>query len=552
MKPARPKTLHIADLFCGAGGTSTGALIALQKLGVPSKLTAINHWPVAIATHTANHADARHLCTSIDDVNPRNLYQPGQLDVLWASPECTHHSRARGGKPMHDQSRATAWCVTRWAEALLPGIIFVENVPEFLEWGPLGTNGRPLKTKKGHTFRAWVGVLESLGYRVEWRILCAADFGAPTTRERLFVQAVRGRRPIRWPQRTHASLKELEAMRQQGDLFGHGTTLKPWKAAREIIDWTLPGRWLDEMPGKAQYNGLPLSPKTLKRIHAGLKKYGLKHFIVPGQTGENRVRDIEKPLQTVTTESRGIGFVSPYIVPIDHTGRGAVRVNDIDKPLSTVTTEARHAIVAPYLVEMRGTQPNQLDNSGKSLDSPLSTLTAGGVHHNLIEPFLIPTAHGGGHERGGSIEAPLPTICGNRGEQAVIEPHLLPQHSCGILRPVSEPAPTIATAGAIAFVQPFLTKFYGTASAASLDEPVDTITTKDRFALVCPTVEINGARYQVRLRWRMLQPHELAQGQSFPASYQFTGTKTDAVKQIGNAVPPAIAEALINAHFSIP
>lgn len=508
----KAKTLKIADLFCGAGGTSTGAIQAARRAGYKVDVTAINHWQVAVATHSTNHPEARHLCTSIDDVNPRTLYRMGELDVLWASPECTHHSRARGGRPMQDQSRATAWCVTRWAEALLPGIIFVENVPEFMDWGPLGTNGRPLITKRGATFRAWVGVLESLGYRVEWRVLCAADYGAPTTRERLFVQAVRGRRRITWPARTHAPAAEIERLRRENDLFG--LSLQPWRAAREIIDWSMPGRWLDEMPGKPQYDGLPLSPKTLRRIYAGLKRYGLKGFIIPSQTGENRTRGLDKPLQTVTTESRGIGLVEPYIVPIDHTGNGRIAVNDIDKPLSTVTTEARHALVCPYLVELRGTSQAQVERSGRSLQKPLSTITAGGGHHLLVEP------------------------------------HLLPQQSDGRLRPVSEPCPTVATAGAIALVQPYLTKFNGTGGGRPLDTPLDTVTTKDRFGLVMPTVVLDGQTYRVRLRWRMLQPHELAAGQSFPVGYKFAGTKTDAVKQIGNAVPPELAAALLSAHLT--
>lgn len=619
------KTLQIADLFCGAGGTSTGARLAAERAGYKVKITAINHWSVAVATHTANHPSARHRCTNIDDVDPRKLFTPGQLDVLWASPECTHHSRARGGKPMHDQSRATAWCVTRWAEALLPGVIFIENVPEFLDWGPLGTNGRPMVSKRGATFRAWVGVLESLGYKVDHRVLCAADFGAPTTRSRLFVQAVRGHRKISWPERTHAPAAEIERLKEQHDLFGM-QHLKPWVAARDIIDWSLPGRWLDEMPGKAQYDGLPLSPKTLARIHAGLMRYGLKGFIVPGQTGKDRVRSLDKPLQTITTESRGIGFVKPfivphfgerpgqqprahdvnsplpavtgqgagslvepfivehigtaapqiqgsgkdindplstirtsgghhslvepYIVPIDHTGNGQIAVNDINQPLSTVTTEARHCLVDPYLIEVAHGDGCGRGNSGreKSLDKPLGSLPCTN-RFALAQPFIISTAHGGTGERSASVETPLRTICGNRGEEALIEPHLLPQHTCGLLRPVSAPVPTIATAGAIALVEPYLTKFYGTAEAATVDAPLDTITCKDRFGLVQPQVVIDGTTYTIRLRWRMLQPHELAAGMSFPKDYQFTGTKTDTVKQIGNAVCPEVAAALQSCHL---
>jgi DNA (cytosine-5)-methyltransferase 1 len=233
----KKKALKIADLFSGAGGTSTGAVEAIRALGYEAQLTAINHWDVAIATHSKNHPNARHLCTSIDDINPRHLFKEGELEILWASPECTHHSTARGGKPINDQSRATAWCVIRWAEALRPNIILVENVPEFETWGPIGSNNRPLKSKKGEIFRSWVANLEAIGYRVNWQILQAADYGDPTTRRRLFVQAVRGRKKIVWPNPMYAPAEE-------SDLLG---TRKAWRTARDhVIDWSLPGKSIFE------------------------------------------------------------------------------------------------------------------------------------------------------------------------------------------------------------------------------------------------------------------------------------------------------------------
>jgi DNA (cytosine-5)-methyltransferase 1 len=202
------KRIKAADLFCGAGGTSTGLVDACREMGYEVDLTAVNHWQRAVDTHSANHPTARHFCASLDSLNPRDLFGEGELNILWASPECTHHSIARGGKPVSDQSRATAWCVIRWAEALRPDVILVENVKEFESWGPIGTNGRPMGSRKGEIFRAWVSALESIGYKVGWRVLCAADFGDPTTRRRLFVQAVRGRRKIVWPEPTHGPVSE--------------------------------------------------------------------------------------------------------------------------------------------------------------------------------------------------------------------------------------------------------------------------------------------------------------------------------------------------------
>lgn len=444
-------TYQIADLFCGAGGTSTGAVEAASALGYQPLLTAINHWEVAVATHSANHPGARHLCASLDSLNPRDLFAEGGLNLLWASPECTHHSIARGGRPVSDQSRATAWCVVRWAEALRPPTILVENVPEFESWGAVGSNGRPLKTKRGATFLAWVGALESLGYRVDWRILCAADYGDPTTRRRLFVQAQRGRRKIVWPEPTHAPAADT-------DLLG---SRQPWVAARDIIDWDLPGQSIYERKR-------PLSPKTLARIEAGLKKFGLR----------------------------------PVIQTMEHGG------------------------------------------SVRSVDQPLRTITAGGIHYGLAEPFLVETAHGG-DRAARSLDRPLPTVAGNRGDLALIEPALLPQQSDGRLRPVSEPTPTVSTAGAIALVEPFLVSYYGNGEARPIGRPLDTVTTKDRLGLVRPVVEWNGRQYFLDIRFRMLQPHELAAAQGFPPDYEFAGNKTQVVKQIGNAVPRRLARAIV-------
>lgn len=416
---------QIADLFCGAGGTSTGALRAAREAGLRPSLTAVNHWPRAIETHTANHPEARHLCTSIDAIDPRSLFKLGELDLLLASPECMHHSVARGGRPVNDQSRATAWCVTRWAEALQPGAILVENVPEFLDWAPIGTNGRPLKSQRGAVFQGWVAALRALGYSVDWRILCAADYGDPTSRRRLFVQAVRGRRKIRWPERTHGATG--------ADSF----PVKPYRTAREVINWHHPSRSIYDPKRR------PLSPNTLRRIEIGLRRYGLGAFLVPQQS-RHETRSVDRPLQTVTGTATGEGLAQPY------------------------------------LVKLRGTSEDQIEkHSGQSVDVPLPTITAGGGHIGLCEPFLTP--------------------------------------------------------------------FYGSSGAVSVDEPLDTVTCKDRFGLVQPRLLIDGEEYLLDVHFRMLQPDELSRAQGFPDDYRFAGTKTEIVKQIGNAVPCGLARALVSA-----
>jgi DNA (cytosine-5)-methyltransferase 1 len=529
----KARDIQIADLFCGAGGTSTGAVEAAELLGYRPKLTAINHWDTAIATHTANHPRATHLLTAIDNVNPRDLYSPGELDLLWASPECTHHSVARGGKPINEQSRATAWCVVRWADAVQPAAILVENVPEFISWGGIGSNGRPLKCKRGKTFIAWITALESLGYRVDWRVLCAADYGDPTTRKRLFIQAVRGHRKIIWPEPTHAKNPGT------GEMF---EIRKPWVAAREIIDWNLEGQSIYERKR-------PLSSKTMRRIYTGLTKFGLRPFIIP-QQGDG-LRSTEKPAPVVTTIFRiglaepfiiGAGgpartgepqsvdsplrsvltkeqraLVSPFLIQTDQTGSNGDCVKPITKPLGAVVTKQNVALCEPFIVKLRGGEETHLDkSSAKPIDEPVPSLTTG-RNVALAQPFLVPSF----------------------GEREGQEPRY---HS------VDAPLPTVAATGHIAVAEPFLIKFYGAATGAqSVKEPLDTVTAKDRHALVRPIVQIDGQKYVLDIRFRMLQPHELAGAQGFPRDYKFTGTKTEQVKLIGNAVPRRLARAIVYA-----
>jgi DNA (cytosine-5)-methyltransferase 1 len=413
--------LVAVDLFCGAGGTSTGLYRACHATGKRVDLLAVNHWPRAIATHRANYPGARHICDRLESIRPEDAIPGGKVDILAASPECTHHSLARGGKPTTDQQRSSAWLILRWLETLKVDNLLIENVREFRDWGPVGANGKPLKSKKGETYRAWLNAVRSFGYTVEDRLLNAADFGDPTTRQRLFILARKGKRPIRWPDPTHGS---------PDNLYG----LLPYRTAREIIDWTLKGESIFTRKR-------PLAPATLARIAAGLKKYG----------GVN---------------------------------------------------------AKPFLVMLYGT------NNARDIDRPMPTITGGGNHTGLAEPFLI--KYHGNHK--GKTD----------GEKRVHD--------------IDGPIPTLDTSNRFGLVDPFLIKYYGAGNGvSSTDDPVPTITTKDRFGLV----EISG-KYQIDIRFRMLQPHELAAAMSFD-NYIFTGTKTEKIKQIGNAVPVRIAESLVRA-----
>lgn len=446
------RVLRIADLFSGAGGASTGIAAACRRNGVRYELAAVNHWPVAIASHKLNHPEAVHKCADLESISPREVVPSGDLDILWASPECIFHSKARGGKPVDDQRRVSAWCVARWAETLHPKTIMVENVEEFAAWGPLRADMRPDKRRAGETFKAWCNSIASMGYTLDSRVLCGADYGAPTSRRRLFVQAWRGKTPVTWPAPTRSENGE--------------NGLAKWRAVRECIDW-------NDVGPSIFTRKRPLCQNTLKRIFRGLVKFGLQDYIVAWDNAS--AASSEWP---------------------------------ITRPLRTVTTKARHGVVSPLLVELRGTSEWHLRNSAKSVDAPLATVTAGGIHAGLLTPFLIP------------------------------------QHSGGAPRSVEKPSPTVCAAGAIGVVTPMLVKYYGSGVCASVDEPLDTVTAKARFGLVMPIVEKDGQLYRLDLRFRMLQPAELSAATGFPEEYKFTGTKADHVTQIGNAVPPAFSETL--------
>jgi len=451
-------TIYAADLFCGAGGSSTGLIHAARERGLQLDLLAVNHWSVAVDTHSRNHPWARHLCADLSSVDPSKVIPSGKLDLLIASPECTHHSIARGGKPCSDQSRASAWHVLHWVERLRVDGVLIENVREFEGWGPLLTKnirfngktyreGRPDPRRKGETFGAFMTALKSLGYEVDHRILNAADYGEATCRRRLFIQAVRRGKPV-WPNETHAGR---------------------WRPAREIIDWTLRGE-------SVLNRKRPLAPRTLDRIEAGLRKFGGEPFIAvlrgtdPSHI-ESCSKPVSEPLGTITAGGMHAALCEPFMVAY-HAGKGRndPRVHSIEQPIPTQTTENRFG---------------------------------------LCQPFVVQVAHvGGDKSRVRSVEDPLPTIpAGHRGELAVCEP--------------------------------FITKYYGTAKGARpVTEPLETITAKDRFALVEPT--------KMDICFRMLQPHELAAAMGFDA-YEFCGTKTDQVKQIGNAVSVREAKAICGA-----
>jgi len=375
----------VVDLFAGGGGASSGIE---QAIGRPVDV-AINHNAEAISLHTVNHPQTRHYCSDVFEVDPVEATQGRKVGLLWASPACTHFSKARGGKPVKKQERSLAWVVVKWAKAVRPRVIFLENVEEFVHWTNVTADQKPCPQSKGKTFALWVESLRSLGYKVEWRELRACDFGAPTIRKRLFVVARCDGQPIIWPQPTHGDPKKIKK-----------TKLKPWRAAAECIDWSIPCPSIFNRKK-------PLADNTLRRIAKGIVRYVLKNpvpFIISANHTADyyqyfRGQEISAPLGTVTT-TPGYALVSAFLAK----HYGGIVGSDLHHPLGTVTTVDHHSLVTASLSSLYGT-----NQSSRSLDAPLPTVTTcGGGNQAHVAALLVKYY---GNERGGvSLTDPMHTI----------------------------------------------------------------------------------------------------------------------------------------------
>ncbi len=497
----------IVDSFAGGGGASTGIETAL---GRPVDI-AINHDAEAIAMHAINHPRTRHYQSNVWDVDPVEACGRNPVELMWLSPDCTYHSKARGGKPHRHRDparrrRGLAWVAVRWAKAVRPRVIALENVEEFADWGPLDDSGRPCPLRRGLTFRRFVRSLENVGYTVDWRELRACDYGAPTIRKRLFLVARCDGLPIAWPDSTHAPPDHPAVLAGR---------MSPWRTAAECIDWSIPCPSIFERER-------PLAEATQRRIAAGIRRFVLDAadpFIVPitHTTAGDRAHAIDEPLLTITTAKGGeLALVAPTLIQTGYGEREgqAPRVPGLHKPLGTVVDGQKHALVAAFLAKHYGGN----ETPGWPVSSPISTLTTQDHHH-------------------------------------LVTSHLLKLHgSSRVGQSMDEPTPTIRAQGThLAEVRAFLCKFYGNdRHGAGLREPTPTVTTKDRLGLVT----VAGDEYAiVDIGMRMLQPRELFTAQGFPADYiiefEHDGRplpKTAQVRMCGNSVAPPVVTALVRAN----
>ena len=529
----------IVDLFAGGGGASQGIY---QALGRHPDI-AINHDEDAVAVHTRNHPSTEHFCASVWVVKPEVACAGRPVGLLWASPDCRHFSRAAGGRPKWGKVRSLPGVVSTWATRVKPRVILVENVGEMIGLGPLLADGTPCPKRIGRSFNQWVGRLRGLGYAVQWRELCAADYGAPTIRTRLVVQARCDGVPIVWPAPSHS---------KSPSLFAPGR----WRPAADCIDFSIPCPSIFTRKR-------PLKDATMRRIAQGIQRYVL-------------------------------GSPDPFIIKFQQNSVG----QPTSDPLHTVMAGAtRFGLVAPHVSTFYGT------STGQDATAPLGSITAQGEHHAVVSAFLAPITHTG-ENRGSAVTAPLPTItCAHRGEQALISAVLggcggraaqspprpvtapfgtmttkadsvlvsafLAQHNLDAIgRDARGPLATITTTGAqtqvveatlsdadaagAERVAAFLVHYFGSGKQGQdLREPMGAVTTRDRYALV--TVE--GVRRPiVDIGMRMLSLPELAAAQSFPADYDLTDdgrlSKTTGIRLVGNSVCPAFAEAIVRAALA--
>lgn len=477
----------IIDSFAGGGGASEGIRAAIGR----DPDIAMNHNRMALAMHRINHPSTRHIEEDVWNVDAIGLCAGRPIGLLWMSPDCKHFSKAKGGKPREKAIRGLAWVGLRWVKSLpphqRPRVVFLENVEEFQDWGPLLDSGHPCPVQKGETFKQYVKAWQALGAQVEWRELRACDYGVPTIRKRLFMVIRFDGLPIVWPEPTHGA-PDSEGVRSG--------RLKPWRTAAEIIDWSLPCPSIFETSAEIKAKlgvraNRPLADATMARIAKGTMRYvvnAAKPFLVRVNHGDSRGRrdrGLDEPMPT-TTHYGGDAVVSPFVSPVKTWGGGGNDPRSVEEPARTVTASKRgeHAIVAPFVTKFnRGATGHEVDrplatvtahagetrgggaaplgivapilvtnttgHAAAGVDEPTSTITTGG-HHVLASGFLVPRygERTGQEPRTRSLEEPTPVIVptGNEGSLAAV--HLTRQFGQSIGSGADEPVGTITAGGA--------------------------------------------------------------------------------------------------------
>jgi len=596
----------VVDLFAGGGGASTGIARAYREPDV-----AVNHNPIALAVHRANHPQTDHYVADVFEVDPVLATGGQPVGILWASPDCRHHSKAKGGAPRDRKVRGLAWVVVRWAHATRPRLMFLENVEEFCDWGPIDEEGQPIKAERGRTFRSFIAALSTglpadhpdmseilqsigefvpaeslvrgLGYNVEWRERIAANAGAPTIRKRLYLVARSDGLPIVWPEAVRHKKPTAKQL--------------PWRSAAECIDWSNLGRTI--------FRDKPMAVNTMRRVAKGCWRHVLtsaKPFIVPMRgtsAAHTSTHGTDEALSTISAGGTHHALVQPVAAPfLTECANGSSQRNfDAQEPLRTQVAQVKGGHFAMVAAHLTAFGQNAV---GITPDEPLQTVMAGAARHGLVSASMVTLRKG---SVGADVDSPLAVVATSTGHHA-LSTAFFEQANGGFYdgdgRAADTPLSTICQSGANQrLVNAYLVKYYGNEKdGISLTEPMHTLPTKDRVALVevvqvpdtLTPEQMEGARrcaafmheylpehfkdpaelvmvggyVLIDITLRMLQPQELKAAQGFDKNYiidrglfvdPVTGAeewrdinKTDQVRLIGNSVCPDEAEALVRAN----
>lgn len=569
----------IVDNFAGGGGASTGMELAT---GRPVDI-AINHDPDAILMHKTNHPYTEHLQASVWDVDPRKVCRGRPVGLAWFSPDCKHFSKAKGAALVDRNIRGLAWIVLRWAGTVRPRVIILENVEEFVTWGPV-RKGKPVKKKAGEAFQQWKRQLLDLGYDVEHRELIAADYGAPTSRKRFVLIARCDGRPIVWPERTHAPRDSQEV--KDGRLL-------PWRSAAEIIDWSVPCYSVfdskREIKKKYGVNAVrPLAKNTMRRVIRGVDKFTIKSgkpFVVEcNHGGDGHTRSVMEPVNTVTGKYTG-GLCEPVMAPFTFSNTGGSVGSDAGEPVHTIRTSGGQVLSAASLIQYHTEQTEAVRANGMRL--PLPTVDAsnryGLTTAQLVEYF--------GNGQPLDVTTPMRTVT-SHDREAVVCAHISKYYGGIVGAEASEPLPTVTAIDHNAVTAAHIVEFKGQDIGQAPQNPLRTITASAGEFAACHTylaeasgadlmhwpeirellnehcgysladdevllLEIDGVYYFIGdILLRMLTPRELYNAMGFPVDYiidhDYRGNvygKTKQVARCGNAVCPPMATALVRANL---
>ncbi|MCM1264045.1 MAG: DNA cytosine methyltransferase [Butyrivibrio sp.] len=510
----------IIDCFAGGGGASVGIEMALGR----QVDIAVNHDPDAILIHKANHPDTLHLTEDIFKIDLQKYVKGRRVSLMWASPDCTSHSKAKGGKPRRQGLRILPWAVYKHAKVILPDVIIMENVEEIQQWGPLDASGQPIPEREGEDYKRFIKAMETLGYIHKCSELVAADYGAPTTRKRWYAVFRRDGRDIVLPKPTHS----------KDGING----LKPWEPICKYLD-------LQDLGKSIFGRKKPLAKNTMNRIARGLEKFVFncpEPFIVQvNHSGDNfRGQSVHELLPTIT-QKHGFGIVSPITTPYMLRNNTGAQGSGVREPILTITTGGHHGIISPLLIQYHS---EKADNEvrGQQVSEPIKTIDTSN-RYGLIMPYMTKFYKTCTWQ---SLTEPIHTITtspGHFGTVSVLTVDWKELQAAGVDEEMAKKC---------TWVSRFIMEYYGHGIGQSLTEPLHTIVTKDRFALVT----VLGNEYVILdIFLRMLKPEELKLGQGFPRDYVIdrdcNGNKYPVSKQIariGNSVVPIMAQKIVEAN----